>query len=324
MLRVVLLVAGLLIAGCTSAELDQQSNAVLLETRAERDRSGERGATTTSIGIGTATTDRPEDDSSDRAPGQTSAAAEPAPADMVQGSQVPTRDRPQWLGLRPLPTTPDGLAAVPQTTPDALRDRRFATVDTLPAPSGDRFTYRAGPIPGDVLARSTWTEGCPVAVVDLTYVRLSFWGFDDRPHTGELIVNAEVAEDIAAVFEKLYDARFPIEEMRVVSLADLDAEPTGDGNNTTSFVCRPVTGGTAFSQHAHGLAIDINPFHNPYLRADLLLPELSASYLDRAEAKPGTVQPGDLIVEAFGDIGWGWGGDWRSLKDYQHFSHNNR
>ncbi|MGB5760087.1 MAG: M15 family metallopeptidase, partial [Acidimicrobiales bacterium] len=219
---------------------------------------------------------------------------------------------------------PDGLVAVPQTTPDALRDRRFATVDTLPAPSVDRFTYRAGPIPGDVLARSTWTEGCPVAIGDLTYLRLSFWGFDGRPHTGELIVNAEVAEDVAAVFEKLYDARFPIEEMRVVSMADLGAEPTGDGNNTTGFVCRPVTGGTAFSQHAHGLAIDINPFHNPYLRADLLLPELSASYLDRAEAKPGTVHPGDPVVEAFAGIGWGWGGDWRSLKDYQHFSQNNR
>lgn len=212
----------------------------------------------------------------------------------------------------------------PQTTPEELRDRQLATIDLLPAPTDDRFQATISPIPDEVLTRSTWQEGCPVAVADLAYVVMTFWGFDDQAHTGEMIVNAPQADNIVAVFEKLYEARFPIEEMRVVSPADLEAKPTGDGNNTASFVCRAVTGGSRFSEHAYGLAIDLNPFHNPYRRGDLILPELAVDYLDRSTAKPGVVVAGDVAVEAFAAIGWSWGGDWRSLKDYQHFALNNR
>ncbi len=216
------------------------------------------------------------------------------------------------------------MVVTPQTTPEELRDRRLPTIDTLPAPIDERFAHTIEPIPADVLTRSTWVEGCPVPVADLAYITMTFWGFDDRSHTGEMIVAASQAENVVGVFEKLHGARFPIEEMRVVSVADLDAEPTGDGNNTTGFVCRPVTGGSRFSEHAYGLAIDINPFHNPYQRGALILPELAVDYLDRSANLAGAVQPGDVVVEAFAAIGWGWGGDWQSLKDYQHFALNNR
>jgi hypothetical protein len=139
-----------------------------------------------------------------------------------------------------------------------------------------------------------------------------------------MIVHETVATDIVTVFERLYEARFPIEEMRVVTPEELAAPPTGDDNNTTAFVCRPVTGGTTFSEHASGLVIDVNPFHNPYQRADLILPELAADYLDRSAGRPGLIRDGDAVVDAFTDIGWTWGGRWRSLKDYQHFSLNGR
>ncbi|MEM9654321.1 MAG: M15 family metallopeptidase [Actinomycetota bacterium] len=240
------------------------------------------------------------------------------------GAEVdPPVERPAWLGTRTLPTTANGRV-VPQTTPEELRDRRLPTVDTLPPPPPDApFRSTAQPLDRATLDRSTWTEGCPVAQEDLTYLTLSFWGFDGRPHTGELIVNRAVAEDIISVFATLFESRFPIEEMRLVTPADLDAPPTGDGNNTASFVCRPVTGGTVFSQHAYGLAVDINPFHNPYRRNDLVLPELATSYLDRTAA-PGVITDGDVVVAAFERIGWFWGGRWVSLKDYQHFSLNNR
>ncbi len=29
---------------------------------------------------------------------------------------------------------------------------------------------------------------------------------------------------------------------------------------------------------------------------------------------------GGPVTDAFAAIGWGWGGYWRSAKDYQHFS----
>jgi D-alanyl-D-alanine carboxypeptidase len=33
---------------------------------------------------------------------------------------------------------------------------------------------------------------------------------------------------------------------------------------------------------------------------------------------------GDAVVAAFASIGWEWGGNWVSLKDYQHFSASGR
>ena len=100
--------------------------------------------------------------------------------------------------------------------------------------------------------------------------------------------------------------------------------PTGDGNNTGAFVCRPTVGSTTYSQHAYGLAIDIDPFQNPYTNGELVLPELASSYLDRDHVRPGMITPDGVVVRAFASIGWTWGGTWRSLKDYQHFSRNGR
>ena len=34
------------------------------------------------------------------------------------------------------------------------------------------------------------------------------------------------------------------------------------------------------------------------------------------------IHPGGAAVRAFSAIGWGWGGSWHSLKDWQHFSAN--
>ena len=175
-------------------------------------------------------------------------------------------------------------------------------------------------VPADVLARSTWQPRCPVAAADLRYLTMSFWGYDNRQHTGEMIVNARVADAVTRVFGHLYDARFPLEEMRVVAAAELTAPPTGDGNNTTAFVCRSAVGRTRWSAHAFGLAIDVNPFCNPYTRGNLVLPELSSSYLDRANVRPGMIEPGDVVVRSFAAIGWSWGAEWRSPKDIQHFS----
>ncbi|CAN5842132.1 hypothetical protein BH23ACT1_BH23ACT1_09860 [soil metagenome] len=33
---------------------------------------------------------------------------------------------------------------------------------------------------------------------------------------------------------------------------------------------------------------------------------------------------GDVVTEAFAAVDWGWGGAWRSNKDYMHFSATGR
>lgn len=246
--------------------------------------------------------------------------ANPAP------SPTPTPEpegpaRPEWLGSRPLPLRPDGYGEV-RATPPELRDRRLPTVDRLPPPPDEAFRGTVSEVPTEVVERSTWAPDCPVALDELRYLRISFWGFDEEPHTGEMIVHASAADGVLGVLRRLYELRFPIEEMRVVDAPELDAPPTGDGNNTTGFVCRPAVGSGSWSEHALGRAVDVNPFHNPYVRGDLVLPELASAYTDREWRRPGMVIP--EVVEAFRGIGWGWGGDWRSPVDPMHFSATGR
>lgn len=212
-----------------------------------------------------------------------------------------------------------------QATPQVLVQRRFTLPDRLPMLPGAGFASRvATPAPLDVIARSTWKRGCPVAATDLSWVRLTFWGFDDSRHTGELLVNRSVADDLVQVFRRLYAARFPLEEMRITRAEELDAPPTGDGNDTGAFNCRATVGATSYSQHAYGLAIDVNPFQNPYVKGNVVLPELSSSYLERGWVRPGMILADGPVVLAFDEIGWTWGGTWSSLKDLQHFSQNGR
>jgi hypothetical protein len=168
-----------------------------------------------------------------------------------------------------------------------------------------------------------------VAVEELSYLVVSFYGFDGLTHIGELIVNARYGEQMLDVFRTIYEVRFPLEQMRVITYPELDAPPTGDFNDTTSFVCRPVVArNSGWSMHAYGLAIDLNPFHNPYLREDVVVPELASAYTDRTAVRPGMLLADDpasiAIIEAFAAMGWEWGGNWQTLKDWMHFSENGR
>ena len=223
------------------------------------------------------------------------------------------------VGATPLPLRQDGYGQVLPTPPE-LVNRRLPTVDRLPPPGDTRYVSTVAVVPAAVLARSTWRPSCPVTAADLRYLTMSFWGYDGRAHTGEMIVNARFADAMTRVFGHLWDARFPIEEMRVVAAPELTAPPTGDGNNTTAFVCRAAVNLKRWSAHAYGLAVDLDPFCNPYVRGDLVLPELASSYVDRANVRPGMIEPGDVAVRAFAAIGWPWGGEWTTPKDIQHFS----
>lgn len=239
---------------------------------------------------------------------------------------VPARGTvpPAWLGTRVLPTTSAGFGVV-RPTPKALRHRRWTLPDTLPMLAGKGFQAKVERAPATVIARSTWVAGCPVAASDLDWVRLTFWGFDGRRHSGELLVNHSASADMVTVFKRLYAARWPFEQMHITTKAEAAAPPTGDGNNTSAFNCRPVRGQTSgFSQHAYGLAIDVDPFQNPYVKGRLVLPELASWYLDRGRHTPGIITASGPVVRAFHAVGWGWGGSWHNLKDYEHFSANGR
>ena len=167
---------------------------------------------------------------------------------------------------------------------------------------------------------SSWHRGCPVRIRDLRLLRLDRWGFDGTVRRGRLIVHEDQARRVKRVFSRLFDAHFRIRRMRLIDFYNGSDDRSMDANNTSAFNCRFVAGTTRWSQHAYGLAIDINPFHNPYLRGDLVAPELASAYVDRDWKRPGMIFEGDVVTDAFDAIGWGWGGRWNSLKDWMHFS----
>jgi hypothetical protein len=156
---------------------------------------------------------------------------------------------------------------------------------------------------------------------DLSLLAMDYWGLDGSVHVGEMVVNRSVAADVLKVFGMLFDARFPIARMDLVDEYGGDDDLSMAADNTSAFNCRRVTGGTAWSEHAYGWAIDINPVQNPYVTGGgTVLPPAGGKYLDRSKKPPGMIHAGDRVVRAFASIGWEWGGNWTAFHDYQHFS----
>jgi hypothetical protein len=167
----------------------------------------------------------------------------------------------------------------------------------------------------------SWRPGCPVHYRDLRLVTLSYWGFDDKPHTGELVVRKTVTDDIVTVFRKLYDWRWPIRQMKLVDAYKADDFDSIDADNTSAFNCRRATGSGNWSNHAYGEAIDINPRENPYVTASGdTAHENAEEFTKRPMRGKGVINPRDKVVKAFAQVGWEWGGYWSGTKDYQHFS----
>ena len=189
------------------------------------------------------------------------------------------------------------------------------------------FDGSAGPLPAEVRADmtdSSWRQGCPVGLDSLALLELPYWDFEGRRQRGELVVAADAAQDVLDVFAAIYRARFPLERLERVDAYGADDDLSMAANNTSAFNCRQITGGGAWSEHSYGTAIDINPVQNPYVRGGLVLPPSGAGYVERAPARPGMVLDPGPVRGAFRAIGWGWGGDWASPTDYQHFSASGR
>lgn len=175
------------------------------------------------------------------------------------------------------------------------------------------------------LGTQFWHPGCPVSLSQLRVLSVSHWDFDGNVQTGQLVVNQRAAAPLAKVFRQLYRLRFPIRHLRFLDAYGPKRNQPSDGDISGSFECRravpsPCGSGTGnWSQHAFGLAVDLNPIENPYTGCGRTRERASLPYLNRARLRRGMVTPG--VVRAFRSIGWGWGGSWAgSTKDYMHFS----
>jgi hypothetical protein len=203
----------------------------------------------------------------------------------------------------------------------------LAALAAGPAAAGEPYRAtitRLDPATRALMTGSSWHEGCPVPLGRLRLIRLTYWGFDDEPHRGRLVVHRGWAHEVVEVFERLYSGRFPVRRIRLVDRYGADDRESMRHDNTSAFNCRFVAGTTTWSQHAYGRAIDLNPVENPYVAGSHVSPRRGRRFLDRSDVRPGMVVDGDLVWRAFRDIGWEWGGTWTSAQDYQHFSANGR
>ena len=168
----------------------------------------------------------------------------------------------------------------------------------------------------------SWHRGCPVAPAGLRRLRVSYWGFDRRVHTGTVIVNLRAVAPLTRVFSRLYAARFPLRRMRPVDAYGGSDERSLAADNTAGFNCRyaVASGPKRWSVHAYGLAVDVNPVENPYVLDGRVHPRAGRAYLDRSRLRRGMAVRGGLLVRAFAAEGWAWGGRWSGSPDYQHFS----
>ena len=186
--------------------------------------------------------------------------------------------------------------------------------------------FSVSEITDDIFERingKTYSEGCPVPKEDLRYLKFLYKDLDGESHEGEMIVNYHIAEDVLEIMNTLYDSDYPFEKIRLADEYNADDEASMEDNNTSAFNYRLITGTSKISKHALGLAVDINPLYNPYIKytdsGALLEPVTGGPYLDRAADFPYKIGENDLCYQLFTGYGFEWGGNWYSCKDYQHF-----
>jgi hypothetical protein len=171
---------------------------------------------------------------------------------------------------------------------------------------------------------ASWRPGCPVGPDELRLVEVDTWGFDGLVTPGAIVVHWTVAELLRQVLYVLFTHGFPINRLAPVESNGGSDDAVMAANTSSGFNCRAVTGGTGWSEHAYGMAVDINPVQNPYVSGSLVLPDTGRGYVDRTLPAAGMITAANPVPAVFGAIGWPWGGNWRSLKDYMHFSATGR
>ncbi|WP_024865239.1 M15 family metallopeptidase [Butyrivibrio sp. FCS014] len=199
------------------------------------------------------------------------------------------------------------------------------------AASLDRVTYMDDfyyePISDEVFHRISgisYPVNCKVSLDELRYLKVLYVDFEGETKEGELICNEKIAQDLLEIFYGLYQSDYQIESIKLVDEFGGDDTASMLANNTSCFNYRVVEGTTRLSNHAYGLAIDLNPFYNPYItyNKDMTVnvsPKGSEAYADRDADFPYKIDENDLAYKLFKEHGFKWGGNWNNSKDYQHF-----
>ncbi len=170
-------------------------------------------------------------------------------------------------------------------------------------------------------------KGSKIAMSSLREVHIRYYDMNGKKKNGTLIVNKKIAKKTASVFKELYKIKYRIQRVEVVDMYDADDETSMAANNTSAFNYRLIAGSNRLSKHGLGLAIDLNPRINPCVKNGKVSPANAKVYKNRnvktckGKYKKYMIHKNDKVYRIFKKYGFSWGGDWHSLKDYQHFEY---
>jgi len=169
----------------------------------------------------------------------------------------------------------------------------------------------------------------PVPYDRLRMVSFSYNTDTGIKEDGQIVVLDVAAPDIAELMSKLLFQGFVIHKAKPITFYNGDDDASMADNNSSAFNGRATTGGTKWSLHAYGAAIDINPLENPYVSvnedgsAQVKPPQAARYSLNRSQYRPNKsarLGMAEEIVGTFAHHGFLiWGGDWNWPLDYQHF-----
>lgn len=171
----------------------------------------------------------------------------------------------------------------------------------------------------DFITDVTFHDNTPFPHSFLAYLTVTHVDFDGQSRIGHMIVADEIALEVLDIFQEIYEAGFPIYSIRLIDYFNADDYLSMKANNSSAFNFRYIANTNRISRHGFGMAIDVNPIQNPYVRGDVVLPAAGRQYLNRDDVRPGMIVRGDAVYEAFISRGWIWGGNWTLPRDYHHF-----
>lgn len=240
--------------------------------------------------------------------------------------------RPEIAYAKSEPSAPDkpSISEKPLTQTKPILPEEEIKMEETAMEHTDRITYQPDfyyePLSDDIKKRITgfsYKEDCPIPYDELRYVSVLYVNFKGNVSTGELICNQAIAQDLVEIFYELYQADYQIEQLRLIDEYGADDLLSMQDNNSSCFNYRTIAGTDKISMHGQGLAVDINPFFNPYVTYPNgqihVSPQGAESYVDRSKSFAYKIDESDLCCRLFTEHGFSWGGNWNSCKDYQHF-----
>ncbi|MGN1262950.1 MAG: M15 family metallopeptidase [Prevotella sp.] len=217
------------------------------------------------------------------------------------------------------------------TTASPQPEKTFRPGDTVDEKylksHGKSEFFSSQPIPDNIFSimkGKSYKAECTVPRSQLRYLLCLHRTNEGTAVVGEMVVNKAIANDVLYILRKLFDNAYPIERMRLVDYWDADDERSMTANNSSAFNFRYVSHTTTVSKHGLGMAVDINTLYNPYCKSlpdgtKVVEPAAGKPYEDRTKTFPYKIEKGDLCYRLFVAKGFKWGGDWKTMKDYQHF-----